>query len=347
MSDKKIEILDLSGGRGGGSSGWDIPHKKIIGAVAAGLVMLVATLSTTFFQVDADSVGVVVRFGEVNRTVEPGLHMKMPFGIEKNHNVPTRRQLKEEFGFRTVEAGENTQYDSAGYEEESLMLTGDLNVVRVEWTIQYRIENAYDYLFRVRNVDNTLRFISQAVMREIVGDRTVTEVLTVGRVELADRVKDRMQELSDRYEMGISIGDVILQDVNPPDPVKPSFNEVNQAQQERERLINEARRAYNAAVPRALGEAEQVVQRAEGYELQRVNRAQGQVARFSNIYDEYLAAPEITRQRIYLETLGDVLSQVENKVIIDENAENMIPLLTGGGMGAGIGAGAATQRGGQ
>jgi modulator of FtsH protease HflK len=330
MSEKgKVEVIDLSHARNVTRVAGNVP--KPVAVVIALVVVGVILLFSSFFQVNADSVGVVLRFGEVTRTVEPGLHMKMPLGIEQVHVVPTRRQLKQEFGFRTVYADERTVYSSDGYEEESLMLTGDLNVVQVQWTIQYRVEDAYDYLFRVRNVEDTLRFLSQAVMREIVGDRTVNEVLTVGRVELATTVQERLQLLSDRYEMGISINDVILQDVNPPDPVKPSFNEVNQAQQEMERKINEARRAYNAAVPRARGEAEQLVQQAEGYEINRVNRAEGQVARFRNLYAEYVDAPEITRQRIYLETMADVLGKVENKVIIDENAENVIPMMSSGG----------------
>lgn len=321
--DNGIEVLDLSG---------DAAREKFSKhGRKAGIIVLTALVlaagASTMFQVNADSVGVVLRFGEVHRTVEPGLHMKFPLGMETVDVVPTRKQLKQEFGFRTVDAGEETEYDSQGYEEESMMLTGDLNVVDVQWTIQYRITEPGDYLFEVRNVDGTLRYVTEAVMREIVGDRTVNEVLTVGRAELAAKVHDRLQELVDRYKMGVTVSDVILQDITPPGPVQPSFNEVNEAQQERERLINEARQEYNAAVPRAEGEAEQVLQQAEGYQIQRLNRAKGQVTRFERLHDQYLEAPEITRQRIYLENLGEVLSQIEKKVIVDDGAENVIPLL--------------------
>ena len=340
-----ITILDLSGGEEGGGLKALSEHKKKIATIAVAVVAL-AIAASSFFQVGADSVGVVLRFGEVHRTVEPGLHFKIPLGVEEPHIVPTRKQLKQEFGFRTIQADERTQYATEGYEDESLMLTGDLNVVDVQWTIQYRITDAEDYLFQVRNVDDTLRFVTQAVMREVVGDRTVNEVLTVGRADLAVEVNERLQQLADRYEMGISVSDIILQDITPPGPVRPSFDEVNQAQQDQQRLINEARRDYNAAVPRARGEAKQIVQRAEGYKIQRVNRAEGQVARFRNLYEEYVEAPEITRQRIYLETMGEALPQIDNLVIVDSSAENVIPLLPSG-TGAGLGIGTQGLQGGQ
>ncbi|MFU8803907.1 MAG: FtsH protease activity modulator HflK [Bradymonadaceae bacterium] len=301
-----------------------------------GLILLVVmTVVSSWTQVNADSVGVVLRLGEFNRTVEPGLHFKLPLGIESVHKVPTEMQLKEEFGFRTVEAGVTSRYSTGDFSDESIMLTGDLNVVEVEWTVQYRISDPFQYLFRVRNVTDTFRFMTQAVMREIVGDRTVNEVLTVGRTELATTVLARLQELVNQYEMGITVGQVILQDITPPDPVKPSFNEVNQAQQEMEKMINQARTEYNAEIPRAGGVAQQLLQQAEGYEINRVNRADGEVARFRSLYEEYEKAPEITRQRIYLETLGEVLPKIEGKILIDDKAQNMMPLLHIGGAAAG------------
>ncbi len=344
MSDDGIEILDMTGGDDPGGDPrqiWSDHRNKIVALVVA--LAVVATSLTAIFQIDTDSVGVVLRFGELNRTVEPGLHFKLPLGIEDAHPVPTRKQLKQEFGFRTVAAGEETEYDRTGYEDESLMLTGDLNVVDVQWTIQYRITDPEKYLFEVRNVDETLRFLTQAVMREIVGDRTVNEVLTVGRTELATEVGERLQDRVERYQMGISVGDVILQDVTPPGPVRPAFDEVNQAQQDRERLINEARQAYNEAVPRARGEKQRMVQRAEGYEIRRINRAEGQIARFENVYDEYQRAPEITRQRIYLETLEEVLPAVSETLILDGEADNTMPL----GGGSNIDLEAIRQQGGQ
>ena len=307
--------------------------------VVIGLIFLLAmTAMSSFAQVGADSVGVVLRLGKFNRTVGPGLHFKLPLGMESLHKVPVEMQLKEEFGFRTTELAATSRYSSGDFSDESIMLTGDLNVVEVEWTVQYRISDPFQYLFRVRNVTDTFRFMTMAVMREIVGDRTVNEVLTVGRTELATTVHARLQELVNQYEMGITVGQIILQDITPPDPVKPSFNEVNQAQQEMEKMINQARTEYNAEIPRARGVAQQLLQQAEGYEINRVNRADGEVARFKSLYEEYEKAPEITRQRIYLETLGEVLPKIQGKILIDDKAQSMMPLLHIGGPAAAAGA---------
>jgi membrane protease subunit HflK len=284
-------------------------------------------LLTSWFQVGPESVGVVLRLGAYHREVPPGLHFRLPLGFEQVFIVETQRQLKEEFGFRTEEAGITTRYASGSFESESLMLTGDLNVAVVEWTVQFRIVEPYNFLFRVRDVRQTFRYMSQAVMRELVGDRTINEVLTVGRTELALGAEEKLQELCDQYETGIRVEQVILQDVTPPDEVKPSFNEVNQAQQQKETLINEARSEYNRAVPQARGVALQTVQQAEGYALDRVNRAKGEANRFKAVYDEYRKAPEVTRQRLYLETLRAVLPKVGRKLVVDKEAGNVIPLL--------------------
>ena len=296
-------------------------------AIIIVVVGLLAAVWSTFFQVGADSVGIVLRFGEPVREAGPGLHMKMPFGIEEVRKVPTQRQQKLEFGYRTRRAGVDTQYSEGGYERESLMLTGDLNVVDVEWAVQYRISDPRNYLFEVRNVRDTFRFMSQAVMREVVGDRTVNEVLTVGRTELAGAVKKKLQQLCDDYTMGLRVEQVNLQDIAPPDPVKPSFNEVNEAQQERSRLINEAKAAYNKAIPAARGEAQRKIQQAEGYAIDRVNRAEGEVARFNSLLEEYEQAPDVTRRRIYIETMGEVLPKVKRKMILDSDTTDIVPLL--------------------
>jgi membrane protease subunit HflK len=296
-------------------------------AIIIVVVGLLVAVWSTFFQVGADSVGIVLRFGEPVREAGPGLHMKMPFGIEEVRKVPTQRQQKLEFGYRTRSAGVDTQYSEGGYERESLMLTGDLNVVDVEWAVQYRISDPSNYLFEVRNVQDTFRFMSQAVMREVVGDRTVNEVLTVGRAELAGSVKQKLQQLSDDYTMGVRVEQVNLQDIAPPDPVKPSFNEVNEAQQERSRLINEAKADYNKAVPAARGEAQRKIQQAEGYAIDRVNRAEGEVARFNSMLKEYEQAPDVTRRRIYIETMGEVLPKVKRKMILDSDTTDIVPLL--------------------
>ncbi|HSM50511.1 MAG TPA: FtsH protease activity modulator HflK [Thermoanaerobaculia bacterium] len=303
-----------------------LPLRPIILAV----LVLVLALSSVY-TVDPEEIGVVRRFGAYAREAQPGLNFKLPLGIESVVKVPVERQLKEEFGFRTVRTEgrteARTEYSGRRLDEESLMLTGDLNIADVEWVVQYRIVDAYDYLFRVRNVRETFRFMTEAVMREAVGDRTVNEVLTVGRQEIATLVEQALQALCDQYETGLKVEQVVLQNVNPPEAVKPSFNAVNQAQQEREERINTAQREYNQVIPRAQGEAQQTVEQAEGYALDRVNRSQGDAARFTALFEEYRKAPEVTRKRIYLETLGRVLPKAGKKVVVDEEVRGLLPLL--------------------
>jgi len=291
------------------------------------LVLVLAGFSI-FFTIDPEEAGVVLAFGRYTRTVEPGLRMKWPWPIEIVVKVPVERQLKEEFGFRTAQAGVRTAYAPGTFESESLMLTGDLNVAVVEWTTQYRVSDPYKYLFKVRNVTETFRDMNEAVIRNVVGDRSVNEVLTIGRQEIATEVERRLQEMCDQYDTGIRVEQIVLQDVNPPDKVKPSFNEVNQAQQERERLINEARSEFNRVVPRASGEAQQMIQEAEGYATDRVNRAKGDAALFNELLQAYLRAPEVTRRRIYLETMQEVLPKVEKKVVLDSDLKGVLPLLS-------------------
>jgi membrane protease subunit HflK len=290
---------------------------------------------TSFYTIDPEEVGVGLRFGQYTETTQPGLNFKLPLGIETKIKVPVQRQLKEEFGFRTQRAGVRSEFARTREAlDESNLLTGDLNSAVVEWVIQYRIVEPYKFLFRVRNVQETLRDMSEAVMRSVVGDRTVNEVLTVGRQEVADLVEQELQALCDQYENGIKIDQVVLQDVNPPDRVKPSFNEVNEAQQEREKLINQAQSEYNKVIPRARGRALQAIQSAEGYKLNRVNRSQGEAARFDALYAEYRKAPEVTRKRIYLETMNEILPKIGNKIIIDDSVEGVLPLLNMTGLGA-------------
>lgn len=294
------------------------------GILIALLLAAILVLSSVY-TVDPEEVGVVLRFGKFVKTTDPGLHFKIPLGIERVMKVAAQRQLKVEFGFRTLEAGVRSRFEQR--DDEALMLTGDLNSAVVEWVVQYRIEDPEKYLFRVRNVTDTLRDISEAVMREVVGDRTVNEVLTVGRTEVADLAEQRIQALCNEYETGIAIDQVVLQDVNPPEAVKDSFNEVNRAQQERETLINQAQSQYNQVIPRATGEAQQTIESAEGYALDRVNRSQGDAARFDALYAAYRTAPEVTRRRIYLETLGRVLPEMGRKVVVDDALEGLLPLL--------------------
>ncbi len=293
------------------------------------LIVILSVAFGSFFQISTEEEGVVTRFGKSVRTVSPGLKMKIPF-LETVYKVPVERQKKQEFGFRTKQAGVRTQYSRTGSvtEDEAIMLTGDLNLANVQWVVQYRVSDPYNYLFRVRNPDNTLRDLSEAVTRQIVGDRTVNEVLTVGRAEIASEVKVQLQEMTRTYSLGVEIAQVVLQDINPPESVKQAFNAVNEAQQERETLINEAKSAYNKVIPRARGQAQETVQKAEGYATERVNNAQGEVARFNALYAEYVRAPEVTKKRIYLETMQEVLPKLGDKIIAAEDGSNMIPLLT-------------------
>jgi membrane protease subunit HflK len=224
--------------------------KKTIQWVVVGIFCLILAFSS-FFTVNPEEVGIILRFGKYTRAVSPGLNFKLPLGIESVTKVPVERQLKQEFGFRTQEAGVRSTYGRRDYQQESLMLTGDLNAAEVEWIVQFRIADPYRFLFKVRNAVTTFRDMNEAPMREVVGDRSVNEVLTVGRVEIANTVTERLQDLCNQYEMGIKVDQVVLQDVNPPDSVKPAFNEVNEAQQEREKLINQARSEYNKVIPKA------------------------------------------------------------------------------------------------
>jgi membrane protease subunit HflK len=322
-------VIDISGGRpvlrlppGMKASARLLPWAGL------GLAVLIL-LFTGYYQVEPDGVAIVQRFGAYVRTTGPGPHLKWPFGVETVTKVPVQRQLKMEFGFRTTRPGIRTEFASPTPETvaESVMLTGDLNVAVVEWIVQYRIRDARQYLFRVRDVSATFRDLSEATMREVVGDHSVDEVLTIGREAIARQAKEELQRLCNVYQTGIEVQQLVLQDVNPPDPVKPAFNEVNQAIQEKERAINEAWADYNKSVPKAKGEAEQAVRSAEGYALERVNNAQGDAARFEALYAEYRKAPEVTRRRLYLETMAQLLPRVGRKVILDEQARGLLPLL--------------------
>jgi len=299
---------------------------KIGGLVAIAVVGLAALGS--FFTVPAESVGVVQRFGHYHKVVEPGLQFKFPFGIDTVTQVPIKRQLKQEFGFGTAGATYGRQVSNRDeWTLETTMVTGDLNSALVEWVIQFRIDSAFDYLFNVRYPGDALRDISESVMREVIGDRTVDEVLTIGRQDIESSALVKLQDVVNLYQMGLRIDQVQLKDVNPPKPVQASFDEVNEAQQERERLINVARGEYNKAVPAARGMADQAIQAAEGYAIQRVNQAEGDAARFKALLEEYVKAPGVTERRLYLEAMTDVLPNVKTKVVLDEEAASVLPLL--------------------
>ena len=297
----------------------------IMGLIA---VLVVIALLTAFYTVQAESQGVVLRFGKYIKTVEPGLKFKLPFGIDTVQIVPVRRQLKQEFGVSTRDATNPYQYTSSSEQtREKSMVTGDLNAASVEWIVQFRVNNPKQFLFQVKEPESTLRAVSESVMREVVGDRTVDEVITVGRQEIEVVALQRMQELVDNYKMGLSIDQVQLKDVNPPPPVQPSFNEVNQAQQEREQLINQANGEYNKVVPRARGEADQKIRSAEGYALKRVNEAEGDATKFTALFTEFLKAPEVTKRRLHLETMRSIIPKMGKKIILDSDAKQILPLL--------------------
>ena len=306
-------------------------YKGVMQAVVI-VIVLCFTAYTSVFTVDPEEKAVVLKFGKEDRIVGQGLHFKLPFFMEQEYKVPVQRQLKLEFGFRTAgnetrQQYAQTQYSGGGYAAESLMLTGDLNVASIEWVTQYKIADPVKYLFKVRNVDQTFRDMNEAVMREIIGDRTINEVLTIGRGEIQNLAMEKLSALCKEYTLGIVVSQVILQDVSPPEPVKPAFNEVNQAEQEKETTIQNALAEYNREIPKAEGTALKTVEAAEGYAVKRVNEAIGSVSRFTQVFEEYQKAPNITRQRIYLETMAEIYQAVDRKIIIDEDVNGVLPLL--------------------
>jgi len=316
-------------GSGGGSGGFNMAGFLPILGVAA-LIAIGLFIYTAYYTVPSDSVGLVTRFGKYLKEEPAGLHFKVPWGADEVTIVPVKRQLKQEFGFSTAGATNRSQTRD-DTQAQSQMVTGDLNAALVEWVVQYRIEDPKKYMFEVRNPAETLRDLSESVMREVVGDRTVDEVITIGRQEIEDEALVKMQELTTKYGIGVSIDQVQLKNINPPQPVQESFNEVNQAQQEKESLINAARREYNKVVPLAEGEKDQRIRAADGYRLKRINEAEGDAARFNAIFTEYQKAPEVTRRRIYIETLQEVLPGLESKVIMDDKSQQVLPLLPLGG----------------
>jgi membrane protease subunit HflK len=299
----------------------------VIGVVV--LILLVWAALTSFYTVQPEQRAVVKRFGSVSGITDPGLHFKLPFGVDQIQLVATERVLKQEFGFRTqgTRQAERSTYSPAQFEDESLMLTGDLNMIDVEWVVQYRIEDPIKFLYRMREPTRTLRDISESVMRRIVGNMLGSEVLTIGRVEIQQKAGDEIQEILDQYDAGIRISTVEMQDVVPPPAVQPAFNEVNEARQERERMINEAQKRVNQEIPNAEGAALRTVAEAKGYATERVNRADGESMRFSAVLREYQRAPRVTRSRLYLETLNEVLPKIGQILVVQDGQVGPLPLL--------------------
>ncbi len=323
----------FTGGSGPSAAGGPRPPalpprlpRLAVGVVAAGVLGLWGLFSS-YYTVQPEERAVVKRFGAVVKIADPGLHFKLPFGIDSAQFVATERVLKQEFGFRTVGGGERTQYAAEEFPDESLMLSGDLNIIDVEWVVQYRIGDPMKFLYSMRDPTNTLRDISESVMRRAVGNRLGSEVLTTARVEISNLARDEIQKAMNAYETGIQVVTVELQDVVPPKAVQPAFNEVNEARQERERMINEATKRANQEIPRARGNANRVISQAEGYATERVNQARGETARFAAILAEYRSVPEVTRSRMYLEALNEVLPKIGSVVVVQKGQVGPLPLL--------------------
>lgn len=298
--------------------------RSILMIVAAAILLLVGINS--YYVVDPQETAVVQRFGRFTHIAEAGLHFKIPFGIETVRKVVTGRVLQREYGYRTVQPDVRSKFVEKGFEEESLMLSGDLNVVNLTWTVQYKVKDPVQYLFRVSGVELTLDDISESVVRRIVGNRYADEVLTVGRASITDQARTEIQDIIDLYQTGLQIVTVKFQNVNPPKQVEAAFNEVSEAGQEKERMINEAQQAYNQKIPKAIGEARQAITQAEGYATEKVNRAEGEIKRFLDILAEYRKAPEVTRRRMYLDSIESLVGRVEHIYVVDENQKNILPL---------------------
>lgn len=302
--------------------------KKIVSSVvlAAIVAVVLAFFFTGFYTVPADSQAVLQRFGKYVSTEDPGLHFKIPMGVDTATIIPVSRQLKMEFGYGTPNA---TSPDQADPEPDATqdMVTGDLNEAEVEWVVQYRITDPTQYLFAVQDPEDTLRAGSEAVMREVIGDRTIDEVITYGRQDIENESLVLLKALAKEYKLGITIDLVQLKNVNPPQPVQAAFNDVNNAQQEKQKDINNAQGEYNTVVPKAHGEADQMISVAEGTAAARINQAKGDAAYFNDIFAQYTNAPDVTRRRLYLETMSDMLPKMGNKIIIDNDLSRVLPLL--------------------
>ncbi len=302
-----------------------ISKNKIVAFIL--ILGVLALIFTGLYTVDPEEVGVIQRFGKYIETTEPGLHFKIPFGVDKLTKVKVKTILKEEFGFRTLVSGIKSKYSTSSYTKESLMLTGDLNIADVQWIVQYKIKDPYKYLFEVRNVKETIRNLSEATMRLIVGNRSVDEVIVLDRKEIAFKAKKSLQKLLDKYNTGIEIVTIKLQNVNPPVAVQPAFNDVNSAKQEQEKIINNAWERYNKNIPEAEGKAKQTVEQAQGYAISRVNNAQGDVQKFVQVWKQYKKAKQVTKRRMYLETMQEILPKLDKVYIVDDKVKGILPLL--------------------
>ncbi len=314
-----------------------MPQFKMKPKLVIIVVIIIAVLSlvmSSFYMVDQTEQAVVLQLGKFNRMAGPGLQFKLPFGIEKNYNVPTQQIQNMTFGFRTEQAGISTVYSRGDYPEESIMLTGDLNIIDVEWVIQYRITDAKAWLFNVVYRNQTIRDVSQSTINQLVGDRAILDVIGPERTNIMDQAEIRMNEILSRYNLGATVTTVQLKNIVPPaGNVQDAFEDVNKAIQDMERLINEGKEEYNKEIPKASGEADKMIQIAQGYATERVNRARGDVARFLSVRNEYVKNPAVTRTRLYLETIEEVFGTNDGTDLIDKNLDGFLPIKSLQGQG--------------
>ncbi|MCD4819200.1 MAG: FtsH protease activity modulator HflK [Candidatus Cloacimonetes bacterium] len=301
-------------------------NKKKVTTILIILGLLILFI-TGLYTINPEEVGIIQRFGKYISTTTPGLHFKIPFGVDKLTKVKVKHVYKQEFGFRTLRSGINTKYSSRDYSNESIMLTGDLNIADVEWIVQFRIKDPVAYLFHIRNIEETIRDVSESVVREIIGDRSFDEVIVLDRQVVAYETQKQMQTNLDLYNAGIEIVTINLKNALPPERVKPAFNDVNSAKQESERIVNEAWQQYNKIIPEAEGKAKRTIEEAEGYAINRTNRATGDADRFIAMHNQYKFAKSVTKKRLYLETMERVLPKVEKIYIVDDKQKGILPLL--------------------
>lgn len=303
---------------------------KFILPVVAGIILLILG-TTSFYTIQPDEEAVLIRLGKYTGTYPPGLHFKIPFGIDKVIKIKTKKIHQEEFGFRTRDSNTRvTTYSKGSFDKESLMLTGDLNVADVEWVVQYQISDPFKFIFQTSEPYQNIRDVAESIMRRVVGNRLVTDVLTTGRAVISGDAKILMQEVLDKYDMGVRVVTVKLQDVNPPRVVQPSFNQVNSAKQEQEKIINTAEKDYNTIIPEARGKAEKLVSEAEAYADALVNRAKGDASKFTAVYHEYRRAPAITKKRIYIETMEEIFKRFEHITVVDPKVKGLMPIFNQG-----------------
>ncbi len=302
------------------------PKPKTIMMIVV-LALIAILVFTSLYMVDQSEQAVVLRFGKQHKIADAGLQIKLPFGIDRIIKVPITVEQTMEFGFRTIESGINTRYSKNNFDSESVMLTGDLNIVSVEWSIRYRIVDPASWLFNVNNRDKTIRDVSQSVMNELVGDRAILDVIGDERTSIEIKGKEMMNDILNEYNLGININLLKLQTILPPEgTVRNAFEDVNKAIQDMKGFISEGKQAYNTEIPKASGQARQMIQQAEGYASGRVNRANGDIARFNSVYEEYINNRSVTRSRIYYEMMEEVLSNNSNIDLIDKNLDNFLPL---------------------